>query len=399
MQRGEQLRHGEQRRGEVGVGHAGTARRAPLEAHDHVQARRGQQEIAERAPVRPRAGAWSGQVQHDHTGVHLAHALVGEAHPRQRTRAVVVDDGVRGRDQLEQEGVPLLRREVKEQRALRRVRVVELVPEVGREAAAGQRLHAHRIGSGVGLDLDHLGSEVGERARAEWPGEHPREVDHADALERRCGPLPLDRRGGLGAGRGVEERLVRAERRGGRRKETRREPIDGAAHEAEVDAEPRVVHRPELLGLEVVVGPWPSGRSRAPASPPSRGPTSAPGTRHGAVSPPGPARRAAADSRGPARPHDRPHGSVSSPPGRASVRRPRPRAAGRTRRVDWLPRSRRPRDRPRTRRPGSAPASGAPRRARRRCSGSRSGRARSSEPPTSRPRRASRSRRCRAPAR
>ena len=38
------------------------------------------------------------------------------------------------------------------------------------------------------LDLDHVGAEVGELLRAQRPGDDPREVEHADPLERRRAP-------------------------------------------------------------------------------------------------------------------------------------------------------------------------------------------------------------------
>ena len=54
------------------------------------------------------------------------------------------------------------------------------------------------------LDLDHVGTEIGELLRAQRSGDDPREVDHADPFERR-GVARDDR---TYAGNAMTERLM-----------------------------------------------------------------------------------------------------------------------------------------------------------------------------------------------
>jgi hypothetical protein len=48
-----------------------------------------------------------------------------------------------------------------------------------------RRQPAPRVVAGRRLDLDHIRPEVAERLPDERAGEHPREIDHEDPIERR----------------------------------------------------------------------------------------------------------------------------------------------------------------------------------------------------------------------
>ena len=57
------------------------------------------------------------------------------------------------------------------------------LPEVGAVAGAQGGAHAHVVAFGR-FDLDDIGAEVGEQARAVRAGQHDREVEDADAIQR-----------------------------------------------------------------------------------------------------------------------------------------------------------------------------------------------------------------------
>ena len=91
----------------------------------------------------------------------------------------VVEHDVGGRDQLAQHGLAFGAAQVERQRSL----VAVERREIEAEAVAQDALLADRVAVVDALDLDDLGAHVGEEHRAERPGQDPRQIDDANALQ------------------------------------------------------------------------------------------------------------------------------------------------------------------------------------------------------------------------
>ena len=59
------------------------------------------------------------------------------------------------------------------------------LPERGRHAAAQRRAGAHHVAL-IGLDLDHVGAEIGHHPGAIRAGDRGGEIHHAHAVQRAC---------------------------------------------------------------------------------------------------------------------------------------------------------------------------------------------------------------------
>jgi hypothetical protein len=94
--------------------------------------------------------------------------------------AEVFEHDVALRGEVEEHRAPVGVREVEGHRAF----VAVDGEEVHALAAAEVRAHRTNVVAHAGaLDLDHLGPEVAQDHRAEGPGQHAGEVEHADAAE------------------------------------------------------------------------------------------------------------------------------------------------------------------------------------------------------------------------
>ena len=123
----------------------------------------------------------AGEREVDDLRVQLSQPLHPEAHARERTGAVVLDDHVGDGDQpLHQLAPP----RVVQVRGDPELVAIEVVEDTGaiRRGVVRVRLcsHAERVHVGLVLHADHLGAEVGEDARRLRSRHDPREVDHAD---------------------------------------------------------------------------------------------------------------------------------------------------------------------------------------------------------------------------
>jgi hypothetical protein len=109
-------------------------------------------------------------------------------------------------------------RQVQRERLLAGVGVIEQARGVGRGTAA-----ADAVGPRGRLDAHHLGAEVGEDARPQRAGQHPGEVEDAQAGQRLCRIVAgrrRRRRRGAGPGRLAQHfvRVLAQPRRGRRRR-------------------------------------------------------------------------------------------------------------------------------------------------------------------------------------
>jgi hypothetical protein len=111
----------------------------------------------------------------------LSACSVADAHGLERARAEALDEHLRaGREPLEQ--VPALRLAQGERHALLVAGVDLPVSADPVDLPVAQRVALAGI-----LDLDHLGAEVGELQAQHVAGHQPRQVEHADAVERAPG--------------------------------------------------------------------------------------------------------------------------------------------------------------------------------------------------------------------
>ncbi len=155
----------------------------------------------------------SGHRDHHDPRVAGAQGLEIDAEVAHHARAEVLDDQVAPFGKGEEGVASARRRQVDGDALLVPVEFVEeavAVPVLG-----GAAIRAERAAAAGVFDLDHLGAEVREHARRHRPGPDAREVEHADARERRA-HAPGWRRGGYAAGcrERLEHRLVSAEDRG-----------------------------------------------------------------------------------------------------------------------------------------------------------------------------------------
>ena len=108
--------------------------------------------------------------------------LVAQPVFRQRADLEVLHQDVALRDQLLRDRLALGLRDIQRDRALVAVHADEIgallrARHVGRGEAAG-------VVAGAGaLDLDHVGAEIGQHLRAGRPGQHARQVEHAQPAQ------------------------------------------------------------------------------------------------------------------------------------------------------------------------------------------------------------------------
>src|SRR5690349_6219109 len=111
----------------------------------------------------------------DEARIALRDRLVAEAELLERAGAEVFGEDVRAVEELAHDGLAL--------GALHVHREAFLVAVEHREKARARMLQAARVVALERLDLDHLGTEVGEHQAARGPHHHVRELDDADALQ------------------------------------------------------------------------------------------------------------------------------------------------------------------------------------------------------------------------
>ena len=133
-----------------------------------------------RGPVAPRSVvSVPGDGRVDEPRVELRELVVSEPHPIEDAGPEVLEQDVRMGDELPDDldafGPGQVEREV-------------AFPDVLLDVVRGQRVLAHRREPREvalrRLDLDDVGAEVVQQARAMRPREHAREVEHADAVQR-----------------------------------------------------------------------------------------------------------------------------------------------------------------------------------------------------------------------
>ena len=152
-------------------------------------------------PVAPRAGrAEAADGNHHESGIHLAQLFVGEAEVGHDAGAVVLDDDIGLRGEVEEDAAALVGREVEGDIALVAVHLVEVagaVPVVLAGVEAGV-VAAARGGARGQLDLDDLGAEVGEVAAGDRSGPVVRDLDDTEAREGGVGGHSFRTGGGRG---------------------------------------------------------------------------------------------------------------------------------------------------------------------------------------------------------
>jgi hypothetical protein len=143
-----------------------------------------------RPPPRPRAGlAEPGERAVDHAGVALGHLLVADAPALAHARPEVLEHDVGPAREVEEEGAAVGVVEVDGDVLLPGV----LLRVVARDRPVAGDREAAEV-AGRGLDLDHPGTQVGQRPPADRSGEHPGEVEHDHAVEQPgCAGLPAHR--------------------------------------------------------------------------------------------------------------------------------------------------------------------------------------------------------------
>ncbi len=130
----------------------------------------------------------------DEPGVALGEPLVADAEAVHHAGAEVLDQHVGAVDQATEHLEALLLLEVDHHAALAAVDALEVAAVGAVPAGLGrERGHLARAVAAGRLDLHHVGALVGEQHRAERPGEHLRQIDDPEALERAAHvpPSPL----------------------------------------------------------------------------------------------------------------------------------------------------------------------------------------------------------------
>ena len=125
---------------------------------------------------------------HDELGVRLAEPWVVESQPGQDAGGVVLDHGIGLRDEAQQkvDAAPAGQVESDPQLvAAGRVEGGRLLVELLGDRLRRRFPAAPPVEVLAGLDLDHVGAEVGELAGGERPGPAHRQVDNADVAEQR----------------------------------------------------------------------------------------------------------------------------------------------------------------------------------------------------------------------
>ena len=118
----------------------------------------------------------------DELGVLAPEPLVAGAEPVGDSRPEVLDDDVGAPGEASKRLLRLRAREVERDAPLAPVDREEIG---GLASHVGRAPRARLVTVARSLDLDHVGAEVGEQHRAVRPREDAREVEHADAVERR----------------------------------------------------------------------------------------------------------------------------------------------------------------------------------------------------------------------
>ena len=110
-----------------------------------------------------------------------AQGIDAEAEPLQRRRPYIGDEDVGRREQPVQRVAAFLALEIEDERALVAVEVHELARQLSTVGLAADR--AQQVAAG-GLDLDDIGTVVGEIERCGGPDHDSGEIDHAYARKR-----------------------------------------------------------------------------------------------------------------------------------------------------------------------------------------------------------------------
>jgi len=150
----------------VGVGHAGQA------LDDGV--------VGGAVPVAPGAPE-SHEVAHDQPWMPAAQGLDPEAEPRQRGRAHIGDEDIRGVEQPMQRLAAFIALEIEGERALVAVEVHELAGQLAAVRLAAER--AQQVAAGR-FHLDHVGAVVGEKQRRRGSDHDGGEIDDTNAGKR-----------------------------------------------------------------------------------------------------------------------------------------------------------------------------------------------------------------------
>jgi len=157
--------------------------------------------VAHVVAVRPRQ-AEARHAHADHVRAEPHEHVVVEPQVGHHPRAEVVDDDVRDR-----------REPAREVQAARIVQVEQDAPLAAHERAREAAAAVAEVEAPAALDLDHVGAQVGEDAGRHRPGDHPGEVEDANAVERahqgssaRTSSLCSPRRGGRATRHGASAR-------------------------------------------------------------------------------------------------------------------------------------------------------------------------------------------------
>ena len=176
MQRCQNAERAEQSGAEIGDRDADAHRALPGQAGDRHQSAHALRDLVVAGPVAIGAVlAEAGDAGEDNALVEFAQGVVIDAKPVLHVRAVVFDHHVGLRDHALEGGKALRRLEVEGHAALVAMQVLEVRP-VTRAALRFAFLQARRR-----LDLDDVGTPIGELADAGRPGTHAREVEDGEA--------------------------------------------------------------------------------------------------------------------------------------------------------------------------------------------------------------------------
>ena len=116
----------------------------------------------------------------DEAAVDLAQHVVGEAEPRHRLGAHIMQEDIAAADQREQHLAGLGAFQIKAQRAFVAIEVQENMAHLAVPRRAGK---AHDVAPRR-FDLDHLGAEIAQDLRRKRPQYHGRQVDDLDPGKR-----------------------------------------------------------------------------------------------------------------------------------------------------------------------------------------------------------------------
>jgi hypothetical protein len=132
----------------------------------HEPAHRLRDEIEARSITIRASVAEPGHAPAYQTRIEITQPFVRETHRGQHAGSVVIDQHVALGNQTRQDGTPVIRTQVKRDRAL----VTIIIGEIPGKPILDRALLAHRIALARCLDLDDLGAKVAEQHRAERTG-------------------------------------------------------------------------------------------------------------------------------------------------------------------------------------------------------------------------------------